>query len=256
VNTALRVLLPTIAAAALLAGRAAAQETPADTAAARPVVRPAEPIPTDSLPFGFAAADTVPVLAPRFREAGGAAALAQVPGEDVLPRNPRSAAIRAFLLPGWGQIYTGHPWRAVLFAGAEAGFFTLGYRKQLEALDRQEDLQAAREAFFASLPDSVAADSVAALEAFDQSAEAIVIRSDLADIEQTREDWYAYFALSVIFAAVDAYVSAQLDPLTGGYEPVSGRAWAGIRVPLGGVPPSGSAPRNRPERTPGKGFVQ
>ncbi len=222
-----QVLLAAALAAALLPGRAAGQET---------VVRPSEPIPIDSLAFGLAPADTVPVLAPRFRESGGLEALAQVPGEDLLPRNPRNAAIRAFLLPGWGQFHTGHPWRAALFAGAEIGFFTLGYRNQLAALDLQDDLQAEREAFFAALPDSVAADSAAAVEAFDQSAPAIAIRSELADVEERREDWYAYLALSVIFAAVDAYVAAQLDPLDVGLDLSIGRAWAAVRLRPGGWP--------------------
>ncbi|HUP01672.1 MAG TPA: DUF5683 domain-containing protein [Gemmatimonadota bacterium] len=236
-RSVLLALLPLLAAAALAPGRLAAQETPAEPAAERPEVRPSEPIPTDSLAFGLAPADTVPVLAPRFQEGGGREALARVPSEDLLPRNPRNAAIRSFLLPGWGQLYTGHPWRAAFFAAAEVGFFAAGYSKQREALARKDDLQVAREAFFATLPDSVAADTVAATEAFDSTPEAIAIRSDLEDIEETREDFYAYFALSVIFAAVDAYVAAQLDPLAAGYEPQTGRAWAGVRLRIGG--PSG-----------------
>ena len=232
----MRTLLVPLLAAAFFAPRLlSAQETPVDTLGAA-VVRPSEPIPIDSLAFGLAPADTVPVLAPRFREGGGREALARVPSEDLLPRNPRNAAIRSFLIPGWGQLYTGHPWRAAFFAAAEVGFFAAAYGKQQEALDLQDELQAAREAFFATLPDSVAADTAAATQAFDDTTEAILIRSDLEDIEQTREDFYAYFALSVIFAAVDAYVAAPLDPLAGGYEPASGRAWAGVRLPLGRGP--------------------
>lgn len=186
----------------------------------------------DSLPFGLAPADTIAILAPRFRAAGGAEALAAVPAEDILPKSPRNAALRSFLLPGWGQIYTGHPWRAALFAVAETGFFLAGYAKQREALDLKDDLQAAREAFFATLPDSVIADPVAAEDAFSQLPEAIGIRGDLDAVEETREDFYAYFALSVIFSAVDAYVAAQLDPIEVGVALGDRRAWAGIRLPL------------------------
>ena len=42
-----------------------------------------------------------------------------MPDVDLQPKNPRNAAIRSFLVPGWGQIYTGHPWRAALFAGGD-----------------------------------------------------------------------------------------------------------------------------------------
>lgn len=210
---------------------------PRDVAAQdAPEVRPSEPIPIDSLSLARAAADTIPVLAPRFHESGAREALARVPGEDLLPKNPRNAALRSFVLPGWGQLYTGHPWRAALFASAEVGFFALGYRKQLEALELQEDLQTAREAFFVTLPDSVAADSAAAVNAFDRSPTAITIRGDLADVEERREDWYAYFALSVIFSAVDAYVAAQLDPLAAGFDASRGRAWAAVRLRPAGWP--------------------
>jgi hypothetical protein len=215
-----------IATAGLLAvvavGTATAQE-----------IRPSEPVPIDSMDFVAAPADTIPLLAPRFREAGGPEELSAVPSVDALPKNPRNAAIRAFLLPGWGQVYAGHPWRAVLFAGAEIGFFGAAYQKQREALDRKSDLRAAREEFFATQPDSVLVDSLAAEEAFGQTPEAIAIRSDLEQIEQRREDFYAWFAASIIFAAVDAYVSAQLDPVTLDIDPATGRIHAGVEFPIG-----------------------
>lgn len=231
--------------------RAAADDTtrlvPADTAAAadttRPERRPSEPLELEAL--GLAPQDTVPVLAPRFRTEGGPERLARVPSEDILPKNPRNAAIRAFLIPGWGQFYTGHPFRGIFWAAAEIGFFTLGYRNQLEALDFKDDLQAAREEFFAMAPDSLQGDTLALNEAFDRSPEAITIRADLAEVEERREDWYAYFALSVIFAAVDAYVSAQLDPIQVDRD-ASGRVSAGIRLPVGPDParpaPAGGGP--------------
>ncbi len=205
----------------------------ADADTTEPERRPSEPLPFDTL--AVVPSDTVPILAPRFQSQGGAERLAEVPSEDILPRNPRNAAIRAFLIPGWGQFYTGHPFRGIFWAAAEAGFFTFGYRKQLEALDLQDDLQVAREAFFAMAPDSLQADSVALTAAFDRSPEAITIRSELAEVEERREDWYAYFALSVIFAAVDAYVSAQLDPIQV-ERSADGRLTAGWAFPVGPDP--------------------
>lgn len=195
-------------------------------------VRPSEPIPLDTLQFGLAPADTVPILAPRFRGGPAQAELAAVPSEDRLPRNPRNAAIRSFLIPGWGQWYTGHPFRAIGFALAEVGFAYFGYRQQLDALDLQDDLQAAREEFFDDPPPDLPEDPVLAEEAFGQTLEARTIRADLEQIENHREDFYAYAALAVIFSAVDAYVAAQLDPLSLDAEP-SGRVRAEIRLPLG-----------------------
>ena len=201
--------------------------------AAAQEVRPSEPIPLDSL--DVIPADTLPVLEPRFREGGGPERLSRVPSEDVLPKNPRNAAIRAFLIPGWGSFYTGHPWRGVMWAAAQGGFFALGYRKQLEALDLQDDLQAAREAFTTTAPDSLLEDPIALEAAFDRTPEAITIRSDLDQTEERREDWYAYFALSTIFAAVDAYVSAQLDPIRVGRDG-EGRVTAELSLPVGRDP--------------------
>ncbi|HET9333991.1 MAG TPA: DUF5683 domain-containing protein [Gemmatimonadota bacterium] len=195
-------------------------------------VRPSEPIPIDTLQFGLAPADTVPVLAPRFRGGPAQAELAAVPDEDRLPRNPRNAAIRSFLLPGWGQWHTGHPIRGIGFALAEVGFAWLGYRQQREALNLQDELQAAREAFFADPPPDLPEDPILAEEAFDRTIEAVTIRAELDNAEGYREDFYAYAALAVIFSAMDAYVAAQLDPLDVGAEP-SGRVRASVRLPWG-----------------------
>jgi hypothetical protein len=220
-------------AAAALAAATLALLVFATAPAAAQEVRPSEAIPLDSLEV--IPADTLPILEPRFREGGGPERLSRVPSEDLLPRNPRNAAIRAFLIPGWGSFYTGHPWRGVMWAAAQGGFFTLGYRKQLEALDLQDDLQAAREAFAATAPDSLLEDPIALEAAFDRTPEAIGIRSDLDQTEERREDWYAYFALSTIFAAVDAYVSAQLDPIRVGRDG-NGRMTAELRLPVGRDP--------------------
>jgi len=212
-----------------LARPMAGQQADADTTE----VRPSEPIPLDSLPTGLAPSDTIPVLAPRFRGAG-VAELAAVPTQDSLPRNPRNAAIRAFLIPGWGQVYTGHPWRAALFAAAEVGFGWAGYSKQRDALAYQADLRAAQRAFFADPPEGIPPDDSTALEqAFEQTAEATTLRSQLGSAQGRREDFYAYTALSVIFAAVDAYVAAQLDPLRVERETATGRVRAWLRLAIG-----------------------
>lgn len=200
-------------------------------------VRPAEPIPLDSLAFGLAPADTVPVLAPRFRGGKAQEELAEVPSEDRLVRNPRNAAIRSFLIPGWGQLYTGHPLRAAGFAAAEAGFFWLGYRAQQRAVDKRAEIRHARAAFFADPPEGAPEDSLGLEQAFQQTDQARTLQSELKDIEGRRQDWYAYSVLSVIFAAVDAYAAAQLDPIRLDVDPKSRRVRAGLRLPVGARPP-------------------
>lgn len=219
-----------LAAAAPLAG----QDAPPDTTV--PEVRPSEPIPLDTLAFGLAPADTIPVLSRRFREGPGPAELAAVPAEDVLPKNPRNAAIRAFLIPGWGQIYTGHPWRAVLFAGGEALFFTMGYRRQQDALAVKDTIHMARDAFFADPPEGSPTDSLALEEQFRRTSEFRTLDARLEQVRERRQDWMAWGVASVIFAAVDAYVAAQLDPIRVDMKP-SGELRVGLRLPIGASEP-------------------
>jgi Family of unknown function (DUF5683) len=210
----------------------AAQEAPGDTTRAAPEVRPSEPIPVDTVAFGLSPADTVPHLAERFRQSEGAEALAAVPAEDVLVKNPRNAAIRAFLIPGWGQIYTGHPWRAVLFAAGEIGFFLAGYHWQQEAIDKRREIRIAREEFFADTTQQLPEDPDLREQRFRQSPDGAELFAELEFIRERREDFYAWAAASVIFAAVDAYVAAQLDPIDVGADAATRRLWAGVRIPL------------------------
>ncbi|MBW3660015.1 MAG: hypothetical protein KY397_00065 [Gemmatimonadetes bacterium] len=230
-----------VVAVASTAHMASAQETPPDTAGVE--VRPAEPIPVEALAGpSIVPADTIPLLAPRFLERGGPQELARVPSEDVLPKNPRNAAIRSFLIPGWGQFYTGHPLRGVGFAVAEATFFTLGYRKQQDVLDKRAEIAAEREAFFADPPEGAPEDSLALEEQFRRTPEFLELDGQLEDLRERRNDWYAYGVLSVIFAAVDAYASAQLDPLFIRAEPAERRIRAGLRLRVGSAPDRGSGP--------------
>lgn len=225
-------LAPAVLVAILLAAPLPGQErVPSEPVELPPRLVPSEPIPEDAF-----AADTIKLLESRFREVGETE-LARVPSEDVLPKNPRNAAIRAFLIPGWGQVYTGHKWRAVVFAAMEIGFLARGYSLQLEALDKKDEIGAAREAFFEDPPEGVDPDDPdALLRAFDNTEEARLLRGELEEIEDSREDFYAWGFLSVFFAAIDAYVAAQLDPIEVGADAAERRVWGGVRIPLGGPP--------------------
>ncbi len=239
-----RLRRPPLLAALLALGVAAplaAQDVPADTvevppdtvdvAPAGPEVRPSEPLVLDTLAFGLSPADTIPVLAPRFREGDGLAELALVPDVDLQPKNPRNAAIRSFLVPGWGQIYTGHPWRAALFAGGEALFFTMGYVRQQDALDVKAEIREARAAFFADPPEDAPTDSTALEDLFQRTGEFLQLDFELEEARERREDWVAWGFATMIFSAVDAYAAAQLDPVEVGVDPVERRAWLGVRLP-------------------------
>jgi hypothetical protein len=233
-----------LAAALLLLGSAplAGQDVPADSLPApvisladttEPEVRPSEPIPLDTLAFGLAPGDTIPVLAQRFREGRGPEELAAVPSEDVRVKNPRNAAIRAFLVPGWGQVYTGHPWRAVLFAGGEALFFTMGYVRQQDVVEKKREIAAARAAYLANPPEGSPTDSLALEDAFLRTQVFLDLDNDREILRERRQDWYAWGIASVIFAAVDAYVAAQLDPVEVELSP-AGELRVGVELPIGG----------------------
>jgi hypothetical protein len=68
---------------------------------------------------------------------------ALVPPEDarkdtiiILEKTPHWAAARSLLLPGWGQVYTGHKTKAVLVAAAQGTLFTL-WQIEKRAGDRE-----------------------------------------------------------------------------------------------------------------------
>lgn len=226
-------IAPTLAALALILAESAeslGQEAP-DSLAPAPEVRPAEPIPTDSL--AFIAPDSVAILAPRFLTTDAAAELAAVPGEDALPKNPRNAAIRAFLIPGWGQFYTDHPWRGVGFAAAEVSLLSGALVMNQRAKDLEGEINDLRDDFINSFPpDSIPEDPDFEFELL---PEVIALNRELEQTKDRREDFFAWFAAAVIFAAVDAYVAAQLDPIRIGAEP-NGRISAGVTLPVGPDP--------------------
>ena len=86
---------------------------------------------------------------------------------------PRSAMLRSALLPGWGQLYNGRPFKALFFAAASA----------------------------------TALSSVVVEHRRIDTAPTPEIHQDRAARRNTR---LLYFALSVSFAAIDAYVDAHL----------------------------------------------
>ncbi len=86
---------------------------------------------------------------------------------------PRAALIRSAILPGWGQLYNGKPYKALLFAGAGATLFSMAAAEQ-----------------------SALNDARSPQEHEDRIAQ--------------RNTRILFFALSVTLASVDAYVDAHL----------------------------------------------
>lgn len=173
---------------------------------------------------------TLPAPAVPAQEAlpGAFPLLAAVPalqaGTDSLRTiEPNKALLRSAFLPGWGQLYAGHPYKAVLIAVAEASFL----RMTIRADRRVKDYAALRSSAGGGL-------TGAALD---------------AEIERWRGErrrWLLWTFGAWVYAMVDAYVDAQLydfdreEPdfrlmvVPGEGAGAPARIWLGLRIPLGG----------------------
>jgi hypothetical protein len=92
---------------------------------------------------------------------------------DSMSVSPRSALLRSLVIPGWGQLHNGHPWKAALFAGSASGFLASALL-EVRSLD----------------------DAAPAQE-----------REARSNRRNTR---FVYFGLTVTLAAIDAFVDAHL----------------------------------------------
>lgn len=90
--------------------------------------------------------------------------------------SPRAALLRSALLPGWGQLYNGKPYKAAFFAAVSAGFLGVAVAEQIALNDAQSPFESEERA-------------------------------------ARRNTRILFFALSVTFAALDAYVDAHLADL-------------------------------------------
>lgn len=242
---------------------------PAAPAGAAPTGREAATLPADSGQAApaladsaarAAAADTLDqarreIQAARERLESARTTLENVPEEDRLRRSPRGAVLRAFALPGWGQFYTGHKFRGFMYAGTEVGFATLGFLEQREVNDFKDQVSRERLDFVAeeqaANPDSAFSrqDTLQLFDRFDATPRGIQLQSTLESKQKRREDYFTYSIFSVIFAAIDAFVSAHLEPYEG--ERISVRRgperWElHARLPLGAPGrPEADAPRSR-----------
>ena len=117
---------------------------------------------------------------------------------DSLP-GPRSALLRSAILPGWGQYYNGRPFKALFFAAASTAALTAVVVEHRE-LDRL-------------------ADELTALQNAGGSPTRIDnLETRFQDQSGKRNTRLLYCALSIAFAAIDAYVDAQLADFDAGVQ--------------------------------------
>lgn len=88
--------------------------------------------------------------------------------------SPRGALWRSALIPGWGQLSQGHPFKAVLFAGAAAGWLSAAVADAARVGQARSGLE----------------------------------RQDRAARRNTR---VLFYVITATLAGVDAYVDAHLD---------------------------------------------
>jgi hypothetical protein len=178
--------------------------------------------------------------------------LETIPEEDRLRYSPRGAVLRAFALPGWGQFYTGHTVRGFLYGSAEVAFATAGFLRQSQVLDQRDEIFQAKLDFVAAdqalHPDSAYSkeDTLALYDRFEGTAEGLTLESELHDKQKSREDFFTYAIFTVLFSAIDAFVSAHLEPFDTAkldVRPAEGGWRLDVRLPLGrGSATRGSAP--------------
>ncbi|MDA0337281.1 MAG: hypothetical protein O2782_19125 [bacterium] len=94
--------------------------------------------------------------------------------DSVTGLSPRGALLRSALIPGWGQLSQGHPWKAVLFSGAGIGWLS------------------------AALADAASVGNAATA----------TVRQDRAARRNTR---VLFYVITATLAGLDAYVDAHLD---------------------------------------------
>ncbi len=56
-----------------------------------------------------------------------------LPGETGRSKSPSLAMLRSAVLPGWGQFYTGHPWRGSLILAAEGTLLAFAWSENRKA---------------------------------------------------------------------------------------------------------------------------
>ena len=124
------------------------------------------------------------------------------------PVSPAGAALRSFLIPGWGQASAGSVERgAVYFAFESIGLWMI--LKTSKTLGSARDIHSMR---VREVKDRlIASGTVDPLDATIDADSAVVRAFDLVQIRrQQREDWVAFGVFALLLGGADAFVAAHL----------------------------------------------
>lgn len=166
---------------------------------------------------------------------------------DTTGVSPRSAMMRSWLIPGWGQSSVGAYGRGGFFVAVQGASWymlmkTIGKLAEAHAIEtaRVEWAGDSLRAIIFADPDGEGADlrdPVAFDEAVDENPRVASARALVDARSQQRQDWITGTLFLTLISGVDAFVAAHLSdaPLTleTAVAP-DGGVRVGVRVPIGG----------------------
>jgi hypothetical protein len=172
-----------------------------------------------------------------------------LPPADTIPHEgplPRSAFIRALLVPGWGHFGMGEYRRGAVYVSLQGASWFMLVKTALKLNDARDIEGGVAALARDSLQRAMAADTAVANRlanpaAFDEAMLTypglVGARSLVSSRERHRQDWIVYTVVTTFAAAVDAYVTAHLaefpaDIMT--ERSRDGGTSVGLRVPIGG----------------------
>lgn len=173
------------------------------------------------------------------------------PVTEPIPREgpvPRTAFIRALIVPGWGHFAMGENRRGAVFVALQGTSWAM-LGKTMHGLGQARDVERGLELLATdSLNAAIAADTALARQlenptAYENALLTYPGLSDARDLSRARQrhrqDWIVYTIVTTFAAAVDAYVAAHLSDfpaeITADRSRDSGVS-LGLRVPVGRSP--------------------
>lgn len=173
--------------------------------------------------------------------------------------SPRTAMIRSWLVPGWGQSSAGAYFRGGVFVAAQSGSWYMLVKTivKLREARAMEDVRVrwvtdSLNALIAEDPDGAGrdlADPVRFQAAVDSSARVIRARNLVDSRKQQQQDWITATLFLTLLSGVDAFVAAHLADAPVSLETAAlpgGGYRVGLRIPLGGRAPPAAALRPAP----------
>jgi hypothetical protein len=113
-------------------------------------------------------------------------------GRDTRTKSPGGALLRAIVLPGWGQFYTGHPVRGTVAAVLETAFFAGAISKYRDRSRLRDELR--------ELEKTAPVEDPGRVE----------LNARIKTLGQQGGDYLAYGLTTLLLSVIDSYVSAHL----------------------------------------------